>query len=224
MAAITICSDFGAHKNKVSHCFHCSPIYLLWSDGTGCHDLSFWMLSFKPIFSLSFFTFIKRLFRSSSFSAIRVASSAYLRLLIFLPAILIPACASSSPAFLMMFWRWNVQDWGTNRSYAWWVPLCYDRRDKRALRGLYYKSTVPLRGPPPSWPNHLPKPHLQVPPQWRLGFQHMKFGEAWTSSHYNINNLLLKKEIFQLILKITKVPGPPKSGSFPVNSGWLHFH
>ena len=33
-------------------------------------------------------------------SAIRVVSSAYLRLLIFLLAILIPACASSSPAFL----------------------------------------------------------------------------------------------------------------------------
>ena len=28
-------------KNKVSHCFHCFPIYLPWSDGTGCHDLSF---------------------------------------------------------------------------------------------------------------------------------------------------------------------------------------
>ena len=41
MAAVTICSDFGAQKNKVSHCFHCSPIYLPWSDGTGCHDLSF---------------------------------------------------------------------------------------------------------------------------------------------------------------------------------------
>ena len=27
--------------NKVSHCFHCFPIYLPWSDGTGCHDLSF---------------------------------------------------------------------------------------------------------------------------------------------------------------------------------------
>ena len=51
----------------------------------------FWMLSFKPTFSLSSFTFIKRLF-SSSLSAIRVMSSAYLRLLIFLPAILIPAC------------------------------------------------------------------------------------------------------------------------------------
>jgi len=32
-----------------------------------------------------------------------VVSSAYLRLLIFLPAILIPACVSSSPAFLMMY-------------------------------------------------------------------------------------------------------------------------
>ena len=57
--------------------------------------LVFWMLSFKPTFSLCSFTFIKRLF-SSSLSAIRVVSSAYLRLLIFLPPILIPACASSS--------------------------------------------------------------------------------------------------------------------------------
>ena len=57
--------------------------------------LVFWMLSFKPTFSLSSFTFIKRLFSSSSLSAIRVVSSAYVRLLIFLPEILIPACASS---------------------------------------------------------------------------------------------------------------------------------
>ena len=62
-----------------------------------------WMLSFKPTFSFSYFTFIKRLFSSSSLSAIRVVSSAYLRLLIFLPAILIPACVSSRPAFLMMY-------------------------------------------------------------------------------------------------------------------------
>ena len=44
--------------------------------------LVFWMLSFKPDFSLSSFTFIKRLL-SSLLSAIRVVSSAYLRLLIF---------------------------------------------------------------------------------------------------------------------------------------------
>ena len=28
-------------QNKVSHCFHCFPICLPWSDGTRCHDLSF---------------------------------------------------------------------------------------------------------------------------------------------------------------------------------------
>ena len=88
MAAVTICSDFGAQENKVSHCFHCFPIDLQWSDGTGCQDLSVWMLSFKPVFSLSSFTFIKSLFSSSSLSAIRVVSSEYMRLLIFLPEIL----------------------------------------------------------------------------------------------------------------------------------------
>ena len=110
MAAITICSDFGAPKNKVWHCF---PIYLPWSDGTRCHDLSFWMLTFKPTFSLSF-TFIKRLFSSSSLSAIRVVSSAYQRLLLFLLAILIPACASSSPAFLMMYSVYKLNKQGDN--------------------------------------------------------------------------------------------------------------
>ena len=28
MAVVTICSDFGAPQNKVSHCFHCFPKYL----------------------------------------------------------------------------------------------------------------------------------------------------------------------------------------------------
>ena len=57
--------------------------------------LVFWMLSFKPAFSFSFFT-IKRLFSFSSLFAIRMVSSACLRLLIFLLAVLIPACDSSS--------------------------------------------------------------------------------------------------------------------------------
>ena len=60
-----------------------------------CHEvmgldvmiLVFWMLSFKPTFSLSSFTFFKRLFSSFWLSAITVVSSAYLRLLIFLLAI-----------------------------------------------------------------------------------------------------------------------------------------
>ena len=33
-------------KDIVSHCFHCFPIYLPWSDGTGCHDLSFLNIEF----------------------------------------------------------------------------------------------------------------------------------------------------------------------------------
>ena len=46
MAAVTICSDCGAQENKVCHCFHCFPIYLLWSDGTRCYDLSFLIVEF----------------------------------------------------------------------------------------------------------------------------------------------------------------------------------
>ena len=57
-----------------------------------CHEVMgldamifiFWMLNFKPAFSLSSFTFIKRLLSSSSLSTIMVVSSAYLRLLIFI--------------------------------------------------------------------------------------------------------------------------------------------
>ena len=84
--------------------------------------LIFWMLSFKPTFSLSSFTFIKSLF-SSSFSAISVVSSAYLRLLIFLLAILIPACASSSSGFLMMYsaYMLNKLDKGNNKE-PWHTP------------------------------------------------------------------------------------------------------
>ena len=84
-----------------------------------CHEmmgldamiLVFWMLSFKPAVSLSF-TFIKRLFTSSSHSVIRVVSPAYLRLLIFLSAILIPGYTTSNLAFWMMYcaYKLNKQD------------------------------------------------------------------------------------------------------------------
>ena len=76
-----------------------------------CHEvmepvdvLVFLMLSFKPAFSLSSFTLIKRFFSSSWFSAVKVvSSSAYLRLLVLLLTILIPASDSSSLAFCMMY-------------------------------------------------------------------------------------------------------------------------
>ena len=74
----------------------------------------FWILSFKLAFSLSSFTFIKRLFSSTLLSTIRVVSSVYLRLLIFLPAIFLPACASSSPAFRMIYSAYKLNKQGDN--------------------------------------------------------------------------------------------------------------
>ena len=125
MAAITIYSDFGAQKNKVSHCFHCFPIYFSWSDGTGCHDLHFLNVEL----SANFFTFIKRLLSSSSLSAIRVVSSAYLRLLIFFLIILIPDGVSSYPAFLMMYSANKLNKQGDNikalmYSFSYLEPVC----------------------------------------------------------------------------------------------------
>ena len=38
--------SFGIDCLEVCHCFHCFRIYLLWSDGTRCHDLSFLNVEF----------------------------------------------------------------------------------------------------------------------------------------------------------------------------------
>ena len=76
--------------------------------------LVFWMLSCKPAFSLSSLTLIKRLFSSFSFSAIRGVLSAYLRLLLFLSAILIPDYESSSPAFRIMYSAYMLNKEGNN--------------------------------------------------------------------------------------------------------------
>ena len=122
MAAKTICSDFGAPKNKVWHCFHCFPIYFPWSDGTRCHDLCFPNVEFKPTFSLSTFIFIKRLFSSSLLSAIRVMSSAYLRLLMFLLAVLIPAYVSSSLTFHMIYYAYKLNKQGDSIQ-PWCTPF-----------------------------------------------------------------------------------------------------
>ena len=105
---------FGAQENKVCHCFHCFSSIFHEVMGPDAMILVFWKLSFKPTFSLPFFPFIKRLFRSSLHSAVRVVSSSYLRLLIFLPAVLIPAYALSSPAFLMMYSAYKLNKQGDN--------------------------------------------------------------------------------------------------------------
>ena len=52
-------------KKTVSHCFHCFPIYLPWSDGTGCHDLSFLNIEFFFECGDSFFTLLFQFHRGS---------------------------------------------------------------------------------------------------------------------------------------------------------------
>ena len=113
MAAVTVCGDFRAQEEEFCHYFHIFPI---------CHAvmqldtiLVFLIFSFKPALPLSSFTLIKRLFSSSLLSAIRVLSSACLRLLMFLLPILIPAYNSSSPTFLMMCSVYRLNKQGDSR-------------------------------------------------------------------------------------------------------------
>ena len=93
MAAVTICSDFGAQEYKVCHFSTVFPsiCHVVIGPDDMILFLFFWMFSFKPAFSLSSFTFIKRLFSCSSN--------------------LIPACASSSLIFHLMYsaYRLNKQ-------------------------------------------------------------------------------------------------------------------
>ena len=93
-----------------------------------CHEMMgldamifvLWMFNVKSAFTLSSFTFIKKLFSFSLLCAVRVVSSAILRLLVFLLAILILAFASSRPAFLMMYSTYKLNKQGDNLQ-LWWT-------------------------------------------------------------------------------------------------------
>jgi len=98
MVAVIICSDFGDQEIKsVSLSIVSPPI---------CHKvmgLDAMILVLNVVLSQIFHSPLSLSTRGSlvplHFSVIRVVPSAYLRLLIILLAILIPACASSSLAF-----------------------------------------------------------------------------------------------------------------------------
>ena len=122
MVAVTIYTNFGAQENK--------PVIISMFSPSICHKemgpdallFIFWMLSFKPAFSLSSSTFIKMFFSCSLLSSIRVVSFTYQRLLIFLPAILIPACESSNPAFHIMYSACMLNKQGDNMQ-PWCTPF-----------------------------------------------------------------------------------------------------
>ena len=118
MAVVTICSDFGVQENKLCHCFHIFHEVM----GLDAMILVFCMFSFKAAFSLCSVTFIKRLISYSWLSAITVVSSVYLRLLIFLLAVLIPASASPSLAFCIMYSAQKLNNQGGNVQ-PWHTPF-----------------------------------------------------------------------------------------------------
>ena len=91
-------------KIKASHCFHCFPIYFPWSDAM---ILVFWMLSLKPTFSLSSFSFIKRLFSSSSLILLPCKSSIWVSSLCHYPSLFEKLVLLS---FVIFSWRRN--SWG----------------------------------------------------------------------------------------------------------------
>ena len=122
MTAVTNCSDFGdpASTKKSLTVSIISQSICREVMSPDAMILAFWVLSFKPTYSLSSFTF-KRLNSSPPF-AIRVVSSTYMRLLIFLPAVLIPVCDSSTPAFHMMYSAYKLNKQGDNIQ-PWHTPF-----------------------------------------------------------------------------------------------------
>ena len=117
MAAVTICSDFWAPQNSLS----LFPLFphlfaikwwdrMLWSSFSEC-----WVscqLFHSPL-SLS----------SRGSLVLRFLSSAYPRLLISLLAILSPACASSSPALLMMYSAYKLNNKQGDNVQPWCTPF-----------------------------------------------------------------------------------------------------
>ena len=135
------------------------------------------MFSFKSAFSLSFSTFIKRLFSSSLLFAIRMVSSAYVRLLIFFPTILIPACVPSNLAFHMMYSAYKLNKQMTIYSLDYtsqWLLNIDHPRNIRPLRSDHCKELV-LHGQ--SSQNTLENAHHFLQPlKWVLFMRREKEG------------------------------------------------
>ena len=135
MVSVTISSGFRAQEKETCHCSTFSSSICHEVMGPDARILVLLILSFKLVCSLFSFTLIKRLFNSSLLSAIRVVLSVYQRL-IFLPEILIPACNSSSLAFLMICSAYKLNKQGDNKQ---------PKREIILLFSILNQSAVPYR-------------------------------------------------------------------------------
>ena len=107
--------------------------------------LVFWMLSFKPTFSLCALIFIKRLFSSSLFYAIRVVSAVYLRLLIFEVQSLVwegPTWLGTTIAHWPQLWASLVVQMVKNLPAVWETRLQYLGQEDPLKKGTATQSSV----------------------------------------------------------------------------------
>ena len=105
-------------RNKIFHYFHFS-IYLLWSDQTRCHDLSFLNVEFQASFFSFLFHFQEALQFLSAFCH-KGGWNLMFEVTDISPGNLNSTCASSSPAFHMIYSAYklnqqddNIQPWRT---------------------------------------------------------------------------------------------------------------
>ena len=111
MAAVTTHNDLGVRENKIYQCFHFFPSICHEVMGLDTMILVFWIWSSSQLFhSLHSFSS-----RGSLFPFHFLPLEWYhLRLLIFLPAILILPCDSSRLAFCMMYSAYKLNKQGDN--------------------------------------------------------------------------------------------------------------
>ena len=105
VVAVTICSDFGAQEKKVCHCFHCFPIYLPWSDGSGYHDLRFLNIDLKKFFFN--FTMLYWFCHISKWICHRYTCVPHTEPSSLLPPHTIPLGRPSAPAPSIVHWTWT---------------------------------------------------------------------------------------------------------------------
>ena len=119
MAIVTVCSDFGAQGNKICHCFQ-TPLFAVkwWDPMSG--SLFFECCILSDLIHSTLSPSSRGFWVPLPFMPLRVISCIYLRLLTFLPAIIISTCDSSNPAFHMMYSAYklnkqcdNIQPWCT---------------------------------------------------------------------------------------------------------------
>ena len=116
MASVTVHSDFETQENKIS----LLPLFPLLFAMKWWDQMPWFLFVECWVLNQLFHSPLSPSSRGSLLSVIRVVSSACLRLLIFVPAILIPACDSSSLAFLMEYSAYKINKQGVNIQ-----PCCY---------------------------------------------------------------------------------------------------